>query len=485
MSRNTIDKIVAYFSPEKGLKRDMARQRSDILAKNGYDAAGKGRRGSWFQVDQSINSLNELSIPVLRARSREMVRNNPYAARGCEVLVSNTVGTGFIPTAKGPTRKAALANQLMAEWIKACDYSGNLNLYGMQAQIMRSLVESGEVLMYSRRNGDASLPLPMQIQLLEADYIDTSRNDLFGNNSLAQSGIQLDASGRRSGYWLFRDHPGDQRGAFEESQLVPARYICHVYEMLRPGQLRGVPRGVSAFARMDGLHSFQDARIEAQKIAACLVGVVTNDNNDGAKGDVLPDRLEPGMFPELGFGKSVSFNAPPSVSGHAEFVSTELHAIAAAYGITYESMTGDLSGVNFSSARMGWLEMARNIERLRWIVLAPTMLKHIEKCFFEGAAWKGIDLSGVTFDWTPPRREMIDPTKEIPAQIKAIRSGLKSWQETVRENGYTPANSAAEMKEDFEMFDKFGLVLDCDPRQITTAGQMQSVPADVPTETDE
>jgi len=68
---------------------------------------------------------------------------------------------------------------------------------------------------------------------------------------------------------------------------------------------------------------------------------------------------------------------------------------------------------------------------------------------------------------------MIDPTKEIPAQIKAIRAGLKSWQETARENGYDPAMLLQEIAEDNKAFDDLSLTLDSDARRATSSGQLQ------------
>ena len=111
-------------------------------------------------------------------------------------------------------------------------------------------------------------------------------------------------------------------------------------------------------------------------------------------------KLEPGMFPQLDSGKDVKFNNPPSVSGHAEFTTLEQKSIAAAYGITYEALTGDLSNTNFSSARMGWIEFSRNVDRWRWNMLIPAM-KKMEGWFLEAAQLAGHDLSDVTLNGHP------------------------------------------------------------------------------------
>lgn len=476
MKRNAVDKLIAYFNPEAGLRRDKARAHSDFIqARNGYDAAGTGRRNRWFRgADTSVNAENGAALSLIRARSRELVRNNPYASKAIDVIVSNTVGSGIIPSAQSKSeKKQRLANELMAEWIQQCDFDGKLDLYGLQALIMRTQSESGEALLLWQSN--PKMRIPFQVKLVEGDHLDHQKDvgSLADGGTIIQ-GVQFDTRNRVSGYWIFPEHPGDRKTLKSiSSQFASRDRVCHVFELQRPGQIRGIPRGVSGFTKMRALDDFQDARLEQQKAAACLVGIIRDNENASNAGETLPSKLEPGMFPQIGYGKDVIFNSPPSTNGHGEYCTIEQRAIASAYGITYESLTGDLSAVNFSSAKMGWIEFSRNVDRWRWNMLIPMALKQIEKWFLESAYFAGFDLSGVTFEWTAPRREMIDPTKEIPAQIKAIRAGLKSWQETARENGFDPEQLTKEIKEDNKRFDDAGLVLDSDSRKTATSGQFQ------------
>jgi len=476
MSRNMFDKLVGYFSPTRALARDQARYRSDMLtAKDGYDAAGKGRRNTWVRgSDSSVNVETRGSLVALRGRSREMVRNNPYAARAIEARVSNAIGAGIVPAAKCDNQKRQdNANKLMREWLKTCDVDGVHNLYGLQALAMAAVSESGEAVVIKQTVNDRSLAVPLKIKLVEGDHIDHTKDGGLTDGSNVIQGVQFSSGGAKSGLWLYKNHPGERGATTLTSKLTPIDQVAHIFEAKRPGQVRGIPAGASAFMKMKGLDDFQDARIEQQKISACLVGIITDSENPNSRGDVLPDRLEPGMFPQISGGKDVKFNSPPSVSGHAEFVSTELHAVAMSYGITYEALTGDLGGVNFSSGKMGWIEFSRNIQRWRWNMIIPQLCHKVGDWFIEAATLAGHDMKGVTFEWTPPRREMIDANKEIPAQLKAIRGGLKSWSETVRENGYQPEALIKEMVEDNKRFDDNGIILDSDSRKTTSAGNLQ------------
>ncbi|MNY58386.1 hypothetical protein D3C86_1947160 [compost metagenome] len=48
--------------------------------------------------------------------------------------------------------------------------------------------------------------------------------------------------------------------------------------------------------------------------------------------------------------------------------------------------------------------------------------------------------------------------------VTLIRSGLMSWQDAVRQLGYTPEEILEELKKDKESFDLAGLLPECDPR---------------------
>lgn len=470
MKRNIVDKVVAYFSPEKGFSRDIAKARSNIiLSRNAYDAATKGRRDTWTRAtNASARAETGAALTTVRARSRDLVRNNPLAHRAVEGIVSNTVGGGIIPAARsGDETKKALANELMNEFINSCDEDGLTNLFGLQSMAMSSTVESGESVTLRKLGVVKGSRIPLQIKVVEGDFIDHTK----ATNNIVQ-GVQF-SKNKRQGYWLFPDHPGDKGYFQQQSRLTSADQVAHLYLCERPGQVRGMPWGISGFTRLKLLDDFQDARMEQQKVAALLVGAIIDDPMSGTASDVLPEKLEPGMFPKLGPGQDIRFNTPPSVTGHGEFVSIEQHQIAAAYGIPYPVLTGRYEDLNFSSGKMGWAEFARNIERWRWHMLIPQWCKRVESWFFEAAAIAGFDLSGVSFEWTPPRREMIDPTKEIPAQIKAIRAGLKTWSETVRENGYDAEHQAQQIEEDNKRFDDKQIILDTDPRKVSNGGQFQ------------
>lgn len=470
-----LDRAIGWFAPEAEARRTRARVVTDRLrAVNGYDGAGKGRRNKWTRGrDSSANAESRAALPLLRARHREMVRNNPYAASALRVLTTNIVGTGIRPRAMvEDTEQKKSLQQLMLGWAEttAVDYDGRLDLYGLQAQAVRTAMEGGDALIVRVTERDPALPIPLKVRLLEGDYLDHTKNGPM-ENGYAVQGVQFNNEHKRVGYWLHRTHPGDVLGGFSASKLTPAEDVIHLYEMLRPGQVRGVPRGTAALMRMKSLDDYQDARIEAAKSAACLVGVVIEPEGDVEKqGSVLPEKLEPGMFPRLKTGEDVRFNNPPSVTGHGEFVSVEQHAIAISYGVPFEALTGDLSQVNYSSARMGFMEFGRNVEQYRWSTLIPILCQGLASWFNETATLAGKLPGPVRWEWSPPRREMIDPSREVPPMVDLVRAGGSTLSEWIRTMGHEPDDVFSELAEERQRLDGAGLILTTDAGKVSNAG---------------
>jgi lambda family phage portal protein len=217
------------------------------------------------------------------------------------------------------------------------------------------------------------------------------------------------------------------------------------------------------------MDEYNDAQVVRQKIAACYTVNITSNAADNIADTEAKradfERIEPGMINVLNAGESIEFGTPPTVENFGEFSRTIMQGVAAGFGTTYENLTGDLSNVNFSSGRMGWIEHHRNIEDWQWNVLVPQFCDRIADWFKE-AADLALGISGKsTFQWTPPRREMIDPSKEVKGIMMAVRNGLITLPEAIREQGYDPEQVFDEIQSTNAILDAKGIILDSDPRQ--------------------
>ena len=480
---NWLDRTVGYVSPRAGLRRARSRAAMEVL-RRGYEGARLGRRTEGWRVSGTGANLEIAgALPRLRDRARDLVRNNPYAAKGVNALVGNLVGGGL--KARARSGDAALndqADKLWARFAAQCDADGRTDFHGLQALVARAMVESGECIVRLRaRRAEDGLAVPLQLQVLEADHLDTLRSGATASGGFIHQGIELDRLGRRLAYWLFPVHPGEvatfRRGSLQ-SKRVPAESICHVFERLRPGQERGVPWFAPVIIKMRDLDEYDDAELMRKKIEACFAAFVLDADDGETLGEVREDKagprietFEPGMIEYLPAGKDIRFAAPASSGGYPEYMRLQLHAIAAGLGLTYELLTGDLSQVNYSSIRAGLIEFRRRMEALQWQVLIPGLCNPVWRRFVEVAqAVDSLPAGSFGVEWTAPRFEAVDPLKDAKADIMSVRAGFMTLKEAIARNGYDPSDVLAEIADTNARLDELGLVLDSDPRKATQTG---------------
>ena len=139
---NIIDRLVSVFSPQRALVRSRARMALRI-----YEAAEPGRRTNAFNARRtSANVEIGRALTSLRSRSRDLVRNSPYAKRIVAIYGGHLVGLGMPPIPRtGSDRLDAKVARLWEEWQQEADVEGRLTHYAQQLLAVRSVIESGEV----------------------------------------------------------------------------------------------------------------------------------------------------------------------------------------------------------------------------------------------------------------------------------------------------------------------------------------------------
>jgi lambda family phage portal protein len=424
-----------------------------------YDAASKGRRTyGWKAPGTAADSAAGANRARLRNLSRDMIRNRSLAARGQAVVTGNVVGTGIMPSVRmADGDDATAAMEVIRDHLltPAIDVYGVNALPGIQTQIMNTVFADGEVLVRRRMRDlrfEPGLQLPFQVQVLEVDHLDET---IFtnGQNEVID-GIEYGPTGKAVAYHLFDQHPGDNRritsGRFTSTR-VPAQQILHIRRLDRPGQMRGVPWLAPVMMTLGELSDYQEAQILKQRIAALLAFFV-EAGEDGAvyDGKDLAE-IGPGSVVGLQAGQKMVASQPPTVDGYPDFMREGIRTIATGLGLTYESF-GDLTGVNFSSGRMGRMEMDRFIQVWQQQIIIGELCNGLAGWTLD--TWplvqisRGLPAAPKALEWTAPRRPLIDPSKEIGAAIEEIDAGLNSRQRKQREMGLDPDVIARERAED-------------------------------------
>lgn len=498
MDQNWLDRTISWVAPERALRRAAARARMQVLngAVRSYDAAKKGRRtDGWYRPGTSANAEVVPAMRLLMASGRELVRNNPHATKAVNDTSADLVGTGIVPQAFGGSKRQNEQAESAWNWfVDSSDWEGIDDYYGQQILTARTLLESGGgLLRYHPCRSDAGLTVPLQVQVLEPDFIDTSKYGANGDNDII-NGIEFNRQGKRVAYWLYDHHPGEvspARLSGLTSKRVDAKYIEHVFERLRPGQDHGVSIFAPVAIQLHDFGDYMDADLLRKKLESCIVGIVTGEeghaqtplgveSSDSTASRRL-EEFEPGMIEYLQTGQTINFNNPNLSANFGEYASLQLHAIAAGCGTTYERLTGDLTGVNYSSYRAGALPYRRLIEVKRARALTPRICKATWRRVQAAAYAAGkVSTPDVQARWIAPAWQSIDPYKDEMANLLAMRLGGKTFHELAAERGRDAEDLIAEWSQMYGLLDEQGLVFDFDARKLSRAGNPSNGGNDAP-----
>lgn len=455
---------------------------------SGYTTTGFGRRSLALRAPAlGPNAALDYAAPQLRDQSRDAVRKDGLAAAIPDRLVSNMVGTGIVP--QPPSAKA---RALWARWTDEASADGTLDLYGQQAQAARAMVVGGEAFVRLRpRRPSDGLTVPLQIQVLEGDFVPFDKNELLPTGGFIRQGIEFDAIGRRTAYWMYPQHPSDATlGVVDATpRRVPATEVLHVYDAIsRPGQIRGEPWMTRTLATLKDFADYRDAERVRKKTAALFAVFIRRNLPEGLSAQDLKELwgddaeiedgvgsavLEPGTAQYLEPGESVEFSSPVDVGGQYEvFMREQKRDLAAAAGILYEQLSGDYSQLNDRTWRAAVNEFKRRCEMWQHSILVFQLCRPV------WARWAALAvLGGLLTDaeapaivkWVPQAWPYINPQQDIEAQETEIRIGLGSRSQKASERGLDAAEIDREQAADNARADALGVKYDSDGRNAKAA----------------
>lgn len=104
-----------------------------------YDGAGSGRRTlAWMPGNPGAVAALISTQTELRAKSRDLVRRNPWAAAALDAFVANAIGTGIKP--QSMVADSALRETIQArfrDWTEEADAAGLTDFYGLPRHVGR------------------------------------------------------------------------------------------------------------------------------------------------------------------------------------------------------------------------------------------------------------------------------------------------------------------------------------------------------------
>jgi len=455
-SANFVDSVVNYFSPVMGARRKAAR---DFLAYGSYDGASRSSRplSGWNPRGVDADSAANGDLPTLRARSQDMVRNQPLAAGIIHTKVNNIVGTGLRLQARIDRDKLGLSTEDADAWEKQterewrlwsesqdCDIERTLTFTEIQDLAMRSTLESGDNFILRPNRKIKGSPYGLKLQVVEADRV-TNPEGKRDTPELS-GGVEKDKFGAPVAYHFLESHPGSGTSKNSRKTIkvrafganTNRRNVLHLYRKTRPGQTRGIPSLAPVIESLKMLDRYMEAETMAAVVSACYTVFVTTEDggqsNQGAvtqpqAGGGTADKLamESGMILELGAGQSIETANPgrPNTA-FQQFLHAILEIVGTSQELPFEVLRGHFSA-SYSASRAALLEAWKMFRaRRKW--LADKLCRPVyENWMIEAVALGRIFAPGfltgdpairaayLGSEWVGPSQGQIDPLREVKA----------------------------------------------------------------------
>ena len=456
-----------------------------------FEGAKMGRlTADWVTSSSSVDAEIRSSLYALRNRARQLCRDSDYAKQALRSIATNVVGQGIPFQAQVKQQRGNRLNtsindqieQLWAKWSRAkyCHTAGKLCFSDIERLMIRSVAESGECLVRIVKQSFDGSPVPIALEVLEADLLDDRYNGRVAETgNEVRMGIELDKWHRPVAYYFLPRHPGDYTfsNATPDNYMprtrVPADEVVHLFLTERPGQTRGVSWFASAIKRLHHLSGYEEAEVVRARASSALMGFITSPEGE-LQGDEVLDgervsNFEPGVFKYLAPGESVSVPQLDAPDGQFEpFMRAMLRAVSAGLGVSYESVSHDFSSTNYSSSRLSLLE-----ERDTYRQLQAWMIENFHQRVFE--AWLdmavlvgALDLPLYEFDpdryrqvrWMPRGWAWVDPQKEVEAYKAAEMAGYITKAEVIAENGGDIEDVFTQRRRELDLMEQLQLYFD-------------------------
>jgi lambda family phage portal protein len=428
----------------------------NIIQKQAYEGATHKYHDSLRSlVKGEADTLAARELAFLQMRSSHAIRNNGYAKSALDKYVTNMqdVQVKWIDS-KGKQNKQM--QSLWDEFAKNPALDGYGNFSTLFAILHASMFETGNSLgrLHIRRtNNNNKIPLKIQLidtQLLATGFMGTGGN--ISTTNLVRNGIEF-SDGKPLNYFFLKSYT--ERKLVEQDFniiTVPAEEVLHTFIRTSPGQWLGIPFLASVLINLYELDELTDATIARQKASQIVSWIVERSKPMALTAIGVPEKvttkdestnetIEETLLRTSGTNviytnsneKVTQAQSADIGNGLDTLIQTELKRVSASLGIPFHSLTGDTSGLNFSSIRAINVELRTRIELIIRYYIIPLYLEKITNKFFELAKLYSSKIGNVKPFYQLPRNYGTDDLKDAQADLLEVQSGFATLQSKLDE----------------------------------------------------
>lgn len=461
VSLTALDRAITWLSPGWGLRRARARAASSVIG--GYLGGRRDRNATlnWGSLASSPDADTLPDLPVLRARSRDLTRNDPIARSAVSTKVTNVIGTGHVVRPEIDARRLGLTPEQKADWEREaleiwsewsqsrdCDVTRSQSFAELEDLVYRASLESGDVLALMRDRRRPGRLLSTCLQIVEADRL--SNPGRTPDRPGMAGGIEMDRDGAPTAYHIASRHDVEYLRADAVTwRRVPAfdrrgrPLVLHIHGPRgRPDMTRYAPMLAPVIESLKQRSRYSEAELMAAVVSACFaVGFKSADGDLGSglpgadgKSDSEIRITDPGQIIDLLPGEEVmNFQPGRPSSGYEPFVSAISQEVGAGLDLPHELLMKSFKA-SYSASRaaleMAWQgfrsERARHVSQFCQPVYADVIAEAVARDllkapgFFADPLVRRAWLGAV---WMGPARPTLDPVKDATADEKYLSMG--------------------------------------------------------------
>ena len=424
--------------------------------KRGFYEGGKVTNANkdFWNATSSFETTAMPDRDRLRARARWLSANNAIMDNIDNAIINNVVGNGI--TLQSITGMKAFDKDVETrfnQWAKdheVCDSTGRFTFATLQRMIIKSRMVDGEIFIYFNITKKG-----LSLQLIESDSLDAGRQD---------GGIELDHKNKVKKYH-FTD-------ANNKPFSIKAKNIINFFMPERPTQYRGLTEYKQAILDIKNFSAFQSASIQGARARANIAYAVKQNGGVAGYGADAPTKIQSINGVNVLYmnkGEDITKLDPDSVAtDYVQFSESTIRLIATARKVSYELAFRDYSKVNFASSRASILQDFKRFDYEQEF-LRDYFLQKVYKAWLETEIYAG-RVKAPNFDnnrtkylkvkWIMPKRDLVDPLKEITAIEKKIKLNLTSETDMANASGEDYEQILQTKANEIALKEKYGLPLD-------------------------
>ena len=433
----------------------------------------------WIAQARSADEEIRGDLRLLRARARELGRNNSYVKRYFRLLVNNVIGPmgiklqAQVRAGDEPDTKAnAEIESAWNAWASSpVTVDGKLTLRRFEKLIIKTVACDGEafVRLWLGFEGNTH---GLAVQAIDADLLDEAFNrSRRGTQNEIRMGVEIDAIGRAVGYWVW-NAPGTD--LMRDRYFIPADEMIHLYDPERVNQTRGVTWVHSVMVPAHMLNAYEESEAVAARIGASKMGLFEK-RADSLAGDLSTDpkpatmEANPGTFEIVPDGYEFKAWEPDHPTAQfPAFIKQMLRKIASGFNVFYNVLANDAEGVSYSTMRSFAL-----VERDDWRSIQQDFIDMWRRPLY--GAWLGMALltGSLKLPSRDPSRylavrhrprgwQWIDPEKEAKAAVISIQNGLGTRTGFLAEKGEDIEDVFAELAREEELAQSYRISIAAD-----------------------